>query len=69
MAKTRIIEVVKRVTVEWKTCLLCGKRFEGMKIARFCSKSCANKASYQRHAAEYRQARIERYREQKKSSS
>ena len=59
--KARIVEIVKRITVEWKDCLQCGKRFEGAKVAEFCSKSCANKASYQRHAEARRTHRRETY--------
>jgi hypothetical protein len=65
--KTRVREVVKRITVEQKTCLQCGKVFEGAKVAKFCSKACANNASYARHADEYRAARREKYRAEKKT--
>jgi endogenous inhibitor of DNA gyrase (YacG/DUF329 family) len=64
--KTRVIEVVKRITVEQKTCPQCGKKFEGAKVVRFCSKSCANKASYQRHAEEARERRREKYHQARK---
>ena len=63
--QTRVIEVVKRITVEQKICPQCGRKFEGAKVAHFCSKSCANKASYQRHAEEARERRREKYRREK----
>lgn len=69
MRKSRVIEVVKRVTVEWKTCAQCGKKFEGLKKARFCSKPCANKADYLRHAEERRKNRVEKYHAEKKAAA
>lgn len=67
VAKTRVIEIVKRITVEQKTCPQCGKKFEGARVARFCSKLCANKASYQRHAEEARERRREKYQAEKRN--
>ena len=61
MGQARVIEMVRRVTVEWKRCVQCGTRFEGLKKALFCSKPCANKADYSRHAAARRKARLEKY--------
>jgi len=69
MAKTRVIEVVKRIMVEEKTCPQCGKKFEGAKVARFCSKSCANKASYKRHAEEARERRRQKYHTERKAGA
>jgi endogenous inhibitor of DNA gyrase (YacG/DUF329 family) len=66
--KTRVIEVVKRITIEQKTCPQCGKKFEGATVARFCSKLCANKASYQRHAVEARARRREKYQAEKNTA-
>lgn len=68
-AKTRVIEIplVRRITLEWKTCPRCGKSFEGAKVARFCSKVCANKASYQRHAEAIREKRMAKYYQQKQA--
>jgi endogenous inhibitor of DNA gyrase (YacG/DUF329 family) len=67
--KTRVKEVVKRITVEQKTCPQCGKVFEGAKVAKFCSKACANNASYARNAEAYRVARRKKYQEEKKPSA
>ena len=69
-AKTRKVTVTmtRHIKVEQKTCPQCGKKFEGAKVARFCSKSCANKASYQRHAEEARERRREKYQARKENS-
>ncbi len=69
-SQTRVVEVTvtKRITLEKKVCPQCGKEFEGAKVARFCSKTCANKASYRRHAEAIRKDRRERYRSQKEGT-
>lgn len=66
--KARVVEqqvqsyaYTRRVTLEEKTCPICGKTFEGVKIRKFCSRACQNRADYERHGGEYRQARVERY--------
>ena len=59
----------RHVTLEEKTCPVCGKTFEGVKIRKFCSRACQNKADYERHAEGYRQARMERYRAEKKAAA
>jgi endogenous inhibitor of DNA gyrase (YacG/DUF329 family) len=51
----------RRVTLEKKTCPVCGKTFEGVKIRQFCSSACQKKADYERHAEQYRKARMEKY--------
>ena len=65
--KTRQVTftVTKNITVEKKTCPQCGKTFEGAKVAKFCSKNCANAASYARNAEQYRKARVEKYHAEK----
>jgi len=62
-AKTRkvTVTVTRHIKVEKKICLQCGKTFEGAKVAKFCSKACANNASYARNAEQYRAARREKY--------
>ena len=69
-SKTRLVEIAitKRITLEKKVCPQCGKGFEGAKVARFCSKACANKASYRRHAEAIRKERRERYHSRKKQA-
>lgn len=56
------VSYIRKVRLVEKTCPVCGKKFEGVKIRKFCSRPCQNKADYDRHAQEYRQARMERYR-------
>jgi predicted nucleic acid-binding Zn ribbon protein len=69
MGKPRVKEVeltvTRRLTLEEKTCPVCGKTFWGAKVKRYCSRACQNKANYERHAEEYRQQRLESYRRQK----
>ncbi len=48
---------------EIKVCPICGTEFEGLKRTVYCCTSCANKASYRRHAEERRADRRERYRQ------
>lgn len=55
----------RRVALVEKTCPVCGKTFEGVKIRKFCGRACQNRADYERHGEEYRQARMERYRAEK----
>jgi len=64
--KTRAITLVKHIRVEQKVCPQCGKLFEGVKVAKFCSKNCANTASYARNAEQYRANRRERYHAEKR---
>lgn len=65
--KTKKVNVsyVRTVRLIEKTCPVCGKTFEGVKIRKFCSRTCQNKADYQRHGDDYRQARMERYHAEK----
>ena len=68
-AKTRKVTVTmtRNITVEKKTCPQCGKSFEGAKVAKFCSKLCANTASYARNADQYRASRRAKYQAEKKT--
>jgi len=45
-----------------KTCPVCGKVFEAFAKQAYDSKSCANKASYARHAEKRRAEQREAYR-------
>jgi endogenous inhibitor of DNA gyrase (YacG/DUF329 family) len=56
------ITYTRRVPIEQKTCPQCSKTFAGVKQRRFCSRQCQAKADYTRHAEEYRQQRMEKYR-------
>ena len=58
----------RRVKQLEKRCPVCGSAFWGAKISRYCSRVCQNKANYGRHAQEYRQARMERYRTERKAA-
>ena len=63
------IEVVRKIPTERKVCPQCGKKFVGPKVRRYCSDSCRKKAVYHAHKEQYRQARRERYRGQKKQAA
>jgi endogenous inhibitor of DNA gyrase (YacG/DUF329 family) len=71
--KERVKEVavsfVRRMRLEEKVCPQCGKRFEGVKKRRYCSRACQAKADYERHAEEYRQRRVEKYHAEKKAAA
>lgn len=74
--KARVIEqqvhssaYTRRVTLVKKTCPVCEKVFEGVKIRRFCSRPCQNKADYERNAETYRKARLDRYHEEKQATA
>lgn len=73
--KARVIEqqvqssaYTRRVTLIKKTCPVCAKVFEGVKIRKFCSRTCQNKADYERNAETYRKARLDRYHEEKQAT-
>ena len=59
---------VRHMVLEEKKCLVCGKVFEGVKKRRYCSRACQAKANYERHADEYRKARVEKYQAEKKTA-
>jgi hypothetical protein len=63
----RIVKVVtdRHIPLTEKTCPQCGKKFMGVKIQRYCSKTCAKKASYQRNPELYRESRMRSYRKLK----
>ena len=62
------VSFVRRFRLEDKTCPVCGKKFEGVKKRRYCSRACQAKADYERHAEEYRQRRVEKYHQQKEEA-
>ena len=68
--RSRVKEVavsfVRRLTLEEKTCPACNKRFEGVKKRIYCSRACRAKADYEKHADQYRKARVEKYQAGKK---
>ena len=57
---------VRHIVLEEKKCFVCGKGFEGVKKWRYCSRACQAKANYERHADQYRKARVEKYQAEKK---
>lgn len=63
----KIVDVVlkRRIPLQEKVCPQCGKTFMGAKVARYCSKTCANKAAYWRNPEAYRESRMKSYRRQK----
>jgi len=71
MTKPRVKEIevtiTRKLTLEGKTCLVCGKTFWGVGIKRYCKRACQNRARYDRHAEQYRKARMAAYYEQKKT--
>jgi endogenous inhibitor of DNA gyrase (YacG/DUF329 family) len=76
MKKEKVIEqkisrasYVRHLKIEQKTCPICGNKFEGIRKQRFCSRPCQRKADYDRHAEQYRQARMERYRSEKHAAA
>jgi endogenous inhibitor of DNA gyrase (YacG/DUF329 family) len=68
--KERVKEIavsfIRRIRLEEKICPVCGKKFEGVRKRKYCSRACQAKADYERHAEEYRQARMEKYYAKKK---
>ena len=58
----------RRVVVEEKTCPVCGTKFEGVKLRKFCSRPCQKKADYDRNAATYRALRMENYHRQRREA-
>ncbi len=69
MEKKRERVIVRHDTLLEKACPVCGKSFEGLGMQNYCSVSCRNKASYQRHAGRRRAARRSRYVRQKESDN
>lgn len=59
----------RRLTLEAKTCPTCGKKFEGVKKRKYCSRACQAKADYEKHADQYRKARVEKYRDEKQATA
>ena len=67
--QVRSYTYTRKVTLEEKVCPTCGKTFEGVKIRKFCSRACQNKADYNRHGDDYRHARMERYNAEKSTAT
>lgn len=50
---------------ERKACAHCGREFEGVLRARYCSRACATDAYWDAHREELNRKRREKYRRQK----
>jgi endogenous inhibitor of DNA gyrase (YacG/DUF329 family) len=72
-SKERVMEVpvsfVRRLRLEDKTCPTCGKKFEGVKKRKYCSRACQAKADYEKHTEQYRKARMEKYYAEKQATA
>jgi len=71
--KPRVKEIpvsfVRRMQLVEKACAVCGRTFTGTKKSVYCSLVCKNRANYERHAGEYRKARVEKYRAEKTAAA
>lgn len=59
------VTMERHIPLVEKTCALCGKKFMGVKVKRYCSTACAKKASYWRNPEAYRESRMRSYRKSK----
>jgi len=59
------VSPVRRYQVSKKVCPVCGQKFMGTKTAKYDRLACRQKANHERHASEYRQFKLEKYRRQK----
>lgn len=59
----QVVEMVRRMPVEKKTCPQCGKEFLGLAVKKYCSVSCRNKAVYWGNVEERRARRRQAYAE------
>jgi tRNA(Ile2) C34 agmatinyltransferase TiaS len=69
-AKVKIINVQlqRKIPQMRKTCPVCGKNFVGASLAKYDSRQCKQKASYDRHAEARRAHRRETYQAEKKTA-
>ena len=63
------VSFVRRMQLVEKSCAVCGRTFTGTKKSVYCSQICKNRANYERHAHAYRQARMAKYRAEKKAAA
>lgn len=59
------ISFIRRTPLTEKRCKVCGKPFTGTARALYDTPACKQRANYQKHAEQYRAARMEKYRQQK----
>lgn len=55
-------------TLTEKSCPVCGLKFTGTPKARYDTNACRQKANYNRHATNYREAQREKYQAGKKAA-
>jgi hypothetical protein len=65
MPGVKEIVVIRHERLVDKTCPVCGTPFQGLGRRRYCKRTCADRAFYQRHAERRRATRRERYRQKK----
>ena len=63
------VSFIRRFKLETKKCPTCGKQFEGVKKRTYCSRACQTKADYEKHAEQYRQARVVKYHAEKRATA
>ena len=68
MPEGRVIMIQRRLVLTPRTCVRCGKSFEGWGRQRFCSKPCQRHWDYRQHVESRREKRRARYRRQKVGS-
>jgi hypothetical protein len=49
--------------------LQCGKTFQGIRKQKYCGRASQKRADYERHAEQYREARMEKYRAERKAAA
>ena len=59
------VSFVRRLRLTEKICVVCQRRFTGVKKSLYCGKACKNRADYAKHAPERRSARMEKHRKEK----
>ena len=67
MVSERVITVQRRLVLTPRTCIMCGKGFDGWGRQHFCSKLCQGHWDYRQHAesrSEKRRARYHRRKDQ-----
>jgi hypothetical protein len=65
--RERVMVVTRREPLVDKACPVCGAAFIGLSRQRYCGRPCAARAAYLRHAEVRKEARRQRYRDQKES--
>jgi len=66
--RLRTITVQRTVTQMEKQCPICHRAFWGAKISQYCGRVCKNRADYARHSEERKQARVQKYQQEKRAA-